>query len=838
MILWTFSIKEIRRHPGRALLTLMSVVIGVATVVAVLSATRTTRGAYEQMFRTVNGRADLEVTAKSGGRFDEKEILDTVRSTPGVQTAVPLVRRNSLLYADQGRAKLTVLGIDPENDSKVRDYEQIKGHPLSDEPVVWLDVSLANRLQVNLGDTIKLLTRSGLKQATVVGLVRPTGGSTIAQGGLVFLSIRRAQLWFRIGLKVDSISVVLDDQADESTVRESLSHSLPDSVTVGRPVAKSEVTDEASLANEQALRLATGFLLLLAVFVITNTFAMNVGERRKQFAVMRAIGATRRQIAGVVYREALAMGLAGTALGMIAGVYAAHWVTTAVASSMMVELPAATVSGYSLVVAAAFGIGIAVLGAYLPARSTAKLTPMEALMAIAPRGKTDASRWLPWLGIALLAFATVLLASCIWGLLPVELSVVGAVVGLVGLVFMIPWAIAPLGALLEKTLFRSAPAESRLARRQMLRNPARTTLTIGVLFIAISTGIALANAISNNINDVQHWYRQAIAGDFFIRAMMPDMATGEAAGLPEGLRLQIREVDGVTDIDAIKFVSAPAQHDLTLLVVVREFQNDRPVYFDIQGDRPENLNEKLRQGQVVIGTVLAQREQLTTGDTIGIETNAGEKPFRIAAVANDYIGGGLTVYMDRSIAEPMLGVEGEDFFIIKCAPDQLRTAEAKLQKISDNNGLLLQSYADLTGSIQSLMTGIVASLRGLLVLGFLVASFGVINTLTMNVLEQTPELAMLRVIAMTRWQTRKVIFVQAAMMGLTGLIPGALAGLLIAYLINLSALPVLGHPVAFHAYPGLITGSLLAASVMILISAWIPAERAARIAPAQAMRND
>ena len=127
------------------------------------------------------------------------------------------------------------------------------------------------------------------------------------------------------------------------------------------------------------------------------------------------------------------------------------------------------------------------------------------------------------------------------------------------------------------------------------------------------------------------------------------------------------------------------------------------------------------------------------------------------------------------------------------------------------------------------MSGVVGSLWGLLVLGLIVAAFGVVNTLGMNVLEQTRELGLLRVVAMTRGQVRKAIVAQAAMLGLLGVAPGLLAGMAMAYVMNLSTLPVIGHPVAFKLHPLLLLGGFLAAMTIVLAAAWIPAERAARL---------
>ena len=152
--------------------------------------------------------------------------------------------------------------------------------------------------------------------------------------------------------------------------------------------------------------------------------------------------------------------------------------------------------------------------------------------------------------------------------------------------------------------------------------------------------------------------------------------------------------------------------------------------------------------------------------------------------------------------------------------------------------MLLQSYADLTAIIEGMMSGVVGSLWGLLVLGLIVAAFGVVNTLGMNVLEQTRELGLLRVVAMTRGQVRKTIMAQAAMLGLLGVVPGLLAGLAMAYVMNLSTLPVTGHPVAFKLHPLLLFGGFLAAMTIVLTAAWIPAERAARLELATALHYE
>lgn len=135
-----------------------------------------------------------------------------------------------------------------------------------------------------------------------------------------------------------------------------------------------------------------------------------------------------------------------------------------------------------------------------------------------------------------------------------------------------------------------------------------------------------------------------------------------------------------------------------------------------------------------------------------------------------------------------------------------------------------------------MMAGVIAGLWALVVIGFIVAGLAVANTLTMNVLEQTRELGLLRIVGTTRWQVRKIILAQALMMGILSMIPGAAAGLVIAFLIHLTTYPVSGHAVQFALQPSLFIGAPLIGLALILVAAWFPAQRAARLPLLESIR--
>jgi putative ABC transport system permease protein len=241
---------------------------------------------------------------------------------------------------------------------------------------------------------------------------------------------------------------------------------------------------------------------------------------------------------------------------------------------------------------------------------------------------------------------------------------------------------------------------------------------------------------------------------------------------------------------------------------------------------------------VVIGTVLAQRTGLKQGDQITLETLQGPKKVRIAGLTNEYLVGGLAIYMERNVAKRLLGVEGVDAYIIHADPKALRDVQTRLEALTKKYGVLLHSFVDLRSLIDGMVTGIDGCLWGILVLGFLVASFGVVNTLTMNVLEQTRELGLLRIVAMTRWQVRKTILGQAAIIAAIGVVPGVLSGVGVAYLISLGTTAATGHTVAFTFRPLLMVTCLVGALAVVLLSALVPTERAARIELAKALQYE
>ncbi|MCZ7662349.1 MAG: ABC transporter permease [Thermoleophilia bacterium] len=327
MRLWAYTVRELWRRPGRTVLTVLGIVIGVAAVVSVSLASAGARDAFSNMFDQVAGRAALEVVAQARTPFDPAQ-AQAVESLPEVEAAVPAISVQAALLHGQERSPVLVLGIDPRVDGLVRDYVLREGALLSDETEVkaddlsdeagagapveaLLEAGFARTLGLALGDEARLLTPTGLATLRVRGLLALRGAAVFNNGAVVVLPLERTQRLFDQEGRVNTVQLVLADGADVVAAQERVARVLPPGLIVQRPASRGGLADETLANTELGLSALSALALVAGAFIILNTFLMNVGERRRQLAVMRALGATRRQITRLLLREAILLGSGG-----------------------------------------------------------------------------------------------------------------------------------------------------------------------------------------------------------------------------------------------------------------------------------------------------------------------------------------------------------------------------------------------------------------------------------------------------------------------------------------------------------------------------------------------
>jgi putative ABC transport system permease protein len=588
---------------------------------------------------------------------------------------------------------------------------------------------------------------------------------------------------------------------------------------------------------EQALNYADILTLALAVFMILNTYLINLSERRRQLAIMRAVGATRGQLVRLLALESLLMGLVGGTLGWALGVVGAKFLGAAMASAYSVTTRPMQWSLPALGGGVGLGVIVSLLASVAPAWLTRRISPLEGMQPLIaePTSRVSARYLVGSLGVILAAVGWV--AACLTEVVPIRLAPYAGVALTTALILLLPPLLNPLVNGVSTLLWPILGIEGRIGARQILRHRVRTGLTIGVVYLAVGSVISLGTTVTNGIHDVRVWQEKTVVGDFFLRAAFPDPATGHSVPMPESVGAQVREFPGVVNVDSLRFVETQVDNEPAVLAV-HEFSDPQQLHLDQSGANPDSVRRALFAGEVAMGATLANRLHKGRGDVIVLGTPTGPHEVRIATTVNEYLLGGSVVHMERQAAKRLFTVEGADVFMIKVEPQALSTVEQKLGALAQVEGLLLHSFADVRRRLDRLLDGIAASLWGLLSIGFVVAAFGVANTLMMNVMEQTYELALMRVVAMTRQQTRKLIRGQALIMGCGGGLMGLVTGLIGTTITTLASARILGHTVPLAVHPLLLLAALGGTLLIVLAASLLPAVRASRLSLLAALQYE
>jgi putative ABC transport system permease protein len=466
-----------------------------------------------------------------------------------------------------------------------------------------------------------------------------------------------------------------------------------------------------------------------------------------------------------------------------------------------------------------------------------RVSPLEGMRPVVTVRPPRGHRWTTVAALAGLVVSAILAIGLARGALPIWCTIFSLILSLVSLVLLAPVALQPGVRLLLWPLRRWLTVEGEMSERLVLRHAGRSSLTIGVLFIAICAGVGTSNAVFSVTDDVRTWYERTVPADFLIRAMMPDMTGQDAVTLPDSIDDEIAALDDVEKAEAVRLLRIEAAGQ-DAMMVAREFRLYDRLPLDMIGGESPGIRDRVLADEIVVGSVLAERSGAHVGDMLRVTLGTESHSFRVAGVATEYTFGGSVIYIDRGVAQRLFHIEGADSFLIKSKPGRAAQLEPKLQGLARQNGLLLQSFAELLQLIDSMVAGVTGGLWVLLTLGLFVGALGVVNTLTMNVLEQTRELGMLRAVGMRRGQIVKTVLGQAGLIGLLGILAGGIAGTTLARTINIALGSMFGHPIAFALRPQFMALLLVVALAVVLLSALVPARRAARLNPIQAMRQE
>jgi putative ABC transport system permease protein len=447
-------------------------------------------------------------------------------------------------------------------------------------------------------------------------------------------------------------------------------------------------------------------------------------------------------------------------------------------------------------------------------------------------------KWLRWsvlAGWGLTLVSLGVIGGCIAGFIHVSAAIPASIVWLIGLSGLVPAVWRPLSWVASLPIRALSSVEVMLAHESLLHRPVRTMMSAAVLFIGMAASIGVLNTTLNNIASVRNYAKHAISGDYIIRSLNlrrdPDMAPDLA---PE-VETAVRNLPGIQTVEAVRFAEVLVNEE-SVFLIAREFPSNAPIQLDVPNADPEQLRARLKAGEVVVGTALLNRLQKQPGDMLQINTARGTQHLRIAAGITEYTAGGLVLVIDRERARQQLELDGTDLLIIRAAPSARADLGPQLDKLTEEAGLLLQTRAELNAALDQALLGVERSLFALLLVCVILTGFGVVNCLTLNIIEQSREFGTLRTLGMTRGQLRGVVLVQGWLFSIVAVFLGAPVGLLLSYLGALGSGAIFGNIVDFAIHPLTIAGFALVAVTVILACTCFPAMRASRLSPLESLR--
>lgn len=829
------ALREARRRPSRPLLALLGVVLGVAALVAIVISTRGAREAYRRVYATLAGTAALEVVAEGAAGVDPA-LSGVLAALPGVRAVLPIVQGSAALVAPGPRTPVFVLGVVPGADEVLRPLALKAGAGLTGTDGVLLPAAFARERGLAVGDSVRLVTLRGPVDLPVVGLLGP--GALGAVGGVsLLLPLPLAQRLFGEAGRASALQVALADGADTDEVAARIAAQLPGGLRVARPWARGQLAEGTLLAVDAGLSAVSLMALVAAVFVIGNAFALGLVARRRPLALLRGLGATRRQVALGLLGEALLLGLLGTVGGVALGIPAARGVALGLERTLGTTLPAFDVGWVPLALGLLVGPATTLAAAVGPIRRALRRDVLHDLEGLPDPATERPPRLAPWLGVGLLASALVVVTGLVGGWLPSGLIAPGVASAMLGAALLYPALLPALrGALGGRASTWAGPA-AWLGLQQVARRPVHATLTATVLFVAVLGGVGMGSEILSTVGDVRGWSERALYEDFFVRATMPEAGTMLAAPVPVGLREEIARLPEVQHVNRIRFLPARL-NDVPILVIARSFEPDRAPALPVRDVAGGGALGPLALDHTVVGTALAERLGLTAGDQVRLATDQGPRLLTVRATTVEYTAGGQVAYLSWEGAEAALGAGAPHALMVVARPGAREGLQRALAALCAREGLMLQSNAELQGAVDGMVGGVVGLLWAALLLVFAVAAVGVANTLTTTVVEQTRALGMLRAVGMTRAQVGRSVAAQALGLALLGALPGAAAGLGLGGLLQIAVRPIRGYSIPFQVHPGLLAGCVLTALAVALLAALLPGRRAARLTVPEALRYE
>jgi putative ABC transport system permease protein len=847
---------HLRTNRLRALVTVFAVALGVAIALAIDLANATAVASFATSVNVVSNHVNLQVLGVGRG-FDDRTILK-VQDVPGVQYATPTIE-DSLVVGARPKDPfsgeiLRVLGIDllrplPGADTSsigvpggvTQQQNAPDPYQLVNEHGAIVSARIARKWHFVKGGTFAALAGDRLVHLRVSAIL-PENLAGI-DSSVVFVDIATAQeLFDKVGY-LDRIDCVVDPDR-LAAVQAAIAKVIPPGTRVIEPKVRTGEIKRMLQSFQLNLSALSYIALLVGMYLIYNTVAISVVQRRAEIGTLRAIGALRKQIFFAFVGEGAIFGVIGSIFGLGLGAFLAQLSVGAVSRTVDTLYVASHADGVSydpLVLLKAFvvGVALATFSAVVPAFEAARTQPA---LTMRSQGFENRSRRLP-LFAAIGAGAFYIVAFLFTLVPPIDgIPVFGYAAGLAiifGTSLLAPAAIAGLSKLGVRLFARNPSGE--LAAANLGSSMIRNSVAIASLGVAIAMMVSVAILIGSFRTTVVAWADDTLNADLFVRPLGLQDASYDSRFSPT-IATTIAKVPGVKAVDTFRGISVPFRGRITTLGAV-DFstvaERNKLRFLDAPDTRA--MAQSLpNTDNVVISEPFATRFGMRRGDDFRLDTPAGPQTLHVDAIYNDYSSDAGIFLMDVRTYKRLFHDDSVNSIAIYAQPGvdlaDLRTRVLRAV-------LPLRVDAQTTRELRKLVIEIFnrtfAITYALYVISITIAVLGVVSTLFALVLERRREIGLMRYLGLRVRDVRAMVYFEAGFIGLLGGVGGVLAGVLLAllliFVINKQAF---GWLIELHMPYDFLAEAIALVIVAALLAGIYPARVAARIRTAEAVRAE
>ena len=787
-------LRPLIRDPFRTLITILGVAVGVAVFLSIRLANEQTMMSFTESVDLVLGRADAVIRAE-GMEFDEThfENLHVLRKQI---KAYPVIEGYGI-ESTSGEV-VEIIGTDLLQDSGIRDFslktkeKDLKGLlPLIMDPAgVILPEKFIPNVQFKAGSSLKFLIKGKEKELKVNAVLENKGIGKALNGNFALMDIAAAQNVFEKFGRLDRIDIQFLQPTKFDAMQKKISALLPGHLQVERPQRKSQQVEKMLRAFQYNLTALSFVALLVALYLIYNMIALSVVRRRVEIGTLRALGATPTLIAIIFFLEAGIIGAIGSIFGIGLGYYFAQFSLDAIsltvnnlyAPSYVTEINFQwqEMGPYFLL-----GVILSFISALIPAWDAAK-TPPTAVMR---RGSYDLKLFRGSRQLNFLAGAVILLAGFCTQLPPVHqfpyFGFLSVFLIILGLSMLSPAALLWTRNKSHNFFKNRMGGEGLLACKNLSQNVGRNALAVSSLAIAFMMVISMSIMVHSFRQTVIVWIDQTLKADLFVR-----VAGGRDIDyqhtLPSDPIQKLKSISGVAAIDQFRAIDI-SYNNLPVVLATGDFSVlSKFGNLIIKSGLPttELSQNMVGNDRVIVSEAFSLKHRVSVGDILNLQTLNGPTKFEVSAVYFDYSRERGYIILDRTTFLKYYKENQINSFVIYLNDkSKLNQVRKEVLKTLNEHRLIIRSNTELKKQVLEVFDKTFAITYSLEIIAILVAVLGLFNTLVSLILERKREIGILRFIGAFTRQIKRMILIEAGILGLIGSAMGLVAGVVVSYIL-------------------------------------------------------